>query len=453
MSKLICNIKIARRKSLLKKLHRENIQNLKEIENDQDNIDLKKYFGDDKIWRLRMARYSYDNDDANKKRKNVKKRTILLYAKRLFFIFISAIIFNLAVIAFLNRGDTIPSGLSGFPMLAILISKDRGYFELEKYFALLYIGVNLPLLLGFGFKIKKSFTLLTVAFMVFQLFTNMIFTTIPQVKDFIHDYINIVPGWYKLVEIKDANNNLVKIYENANSWPVIINGFIGSIFAGTAIAIAWKNGGSTGGTDIIAYYFSTKKQKSVASVLFAVNLSCSTFFLIVFGLAAPHKEAINLSTILNSGSIKFPDSNISNINSVTLELMKNKTFDDINRYVSHATVFGVREFATILYIMINNVVLNILYPKYKKVSIEISTRNLDIFTNYFKQIKYWHAYTIYTAKGGYSNSDTYVITTAMLYLEAKYFVDDLKIVDPSAWIVVRPIEKVYGSFNTSYVDK
>nr|WP_307926374.1 YitT family protein [Mycoplasmopsis bovis] len=71
-----------------------------------------------------------------------------------------------------------------------------------------------------------------------------------------------------------------------SSWPIIINGFLGSICAGTSIAIAWKNGGSTGGADIIAYYFSTKKQKSVAGMMFTVNIIATSFFLLVFGIAA-----------------------------------------------------------------------------------------------------------------------------------------------------------------------
>ncbi len=38
---------------------------------------------------------------------------------------LQALIFNFGVIAFLNRGDTLPSGLSGFPMLLFWLLKTR----------------------------------------------------------------------------------------------------------------------------------------------------------------------------------------------------------------------------------------------------------------------------------------------------------------------------------------
>nr|WP_307907300.1 hypothetical protein [Mycoplasmopsis bovis] len=109
------NLKIIKRKKLLKKLHSENVNNLKLIELDKEDIDLRKYFGDDLMANLRMANYTYYTDSANKRKKNVRKRTAILYAKRIFFIFIAALIFNFGVIAFLNRGDTLPKWIIWFP--------------------------------------------------------------------------------------------------------------------------------------------------------------------------------------------------------------------------------------------------------------------------------------------------------------------------------------------------
>nr|WP_307914253.1 hypothetical protein [Mycoplasmopsis bovis] len=96
-----------------------------------------------------------------------------------------------------------------------MIAKDKGYRDWDKYFALMFILINLPLLIGFGFKVKKSFTILTTVFMVSQLITNAIFTSIPQVHNFIHNYINIAPGWHKLVEFRDKAGNIIGTYENS----------------------------------------------------------------------------------------------------------------------------------------------------------------------------------------------------------------------------------------------
>ncbi|MGV2393163.1 UNVERIFIED_CONTAM: hypothetical protein O8I53_09475 [Campylobacter lari] len=157
------------------KSNTENVcETSKTDDEDSEFSDLNKF---------QMGRYVYDTDEKNKKDKLVRKRTILLYSKRLFLIFLAAVIFNFGVIAFLNRGDTIPSGLSGFPMLAVLIAKNYGYVTIDKYFALMFLAVNIPLFLTYGLKEKRSFVLLTLYFMLAQIITNMIFTMIPGVQE------------------------------------------------------------------------------------------------------------------------------------------------------------------------------------------------------------------------------------------------------------------------------
>lgn len=127
MSSFVINLKIFKRKKILKKLYSENVNNLKLIELDKEDIDLRKYFGDDLMVNLRMVNYLYYLDSVNKRKKNVRKRIVILYVKRVFFFFIVVLIFNFGVIVFLNRGDTFFSGLLGFLMLVVFIVKDKGY--------------------------------------------------------------------------------------------------------------------------------------------------------------------------------------------------------------------------------------------------------------------------------------------------------------------------------------
>ncbi|MBZ4195132.1 YitT family protein [Mycoplasma tauri] len=453
LTKNFLETKLTKRKKELEQKHKENLQKLQDFDKNKDDIEYKTYFGSDNYKKLKMARYVYDNNSLHKNNKQVKKRQICLYFKRIILIFIAAMIFNFGVLAFLNRGDTIPSGLSGFPMLAILIAKSRGV-QLDPYFALLYVGINIPLLLGFGFKVKRSFILLTVAFMSFQIISNIIYT-IPEVKNFILQYTNIASGWYKniVINFKNEDGSTTSIFlENSTGWPILINGVLGSICVGIPVAIAWKNGGSTGGTDIIAYYFSTKKQKNVAAVMLMVSLCSTSLFLLVFGIAAPHSEAIDLSLVrqdyltINSEETKMTGK-------LVLDATNNITQQQFTeRYISPRTVFGLREFSTILYIIINNVLLGILYPKYKKVTLEISCKNPEDILQYLKDIKYWHSYTIYTARSGYLDSDIKIISTTLLYLESKDLIDDIKLIDPKAWVAIKPVEEVKGSFNTSFVE-
>lgn len=167
MSSFVINLKIFKRKKILRKLYSENVNNLKLIELDKEDIDLRKYFGDDLMVNLRMVNYLYYLDSVNKRKKNVRKRIVILYVKRVFFFFIVVLIFNFGVIVFLNRGDMFFSGLLGFLMLVVFIVKDKGYCDWDKYFVLMFILINLFFLIGFGFKVKWSFIILIVVFMIF----------------------------------------------------------------------------------------------------------------------------------------------------------------------------------------------------------------------------------------------------------------------------------------------
>ncbi|WP_029512956.1 YitT family protein [Mycoplasmopsis iners] len=395
-----------------------------------------------------MAKYNWSK--INPKNPEVKSQNIKLYARRLFFIFLSALIFNFGVLAFLTKADTIPSGVSGIPTIIIFLVK-----KAEPFFAIMYLVANIPLFILFGvkftkvkwtfgknkqhniyffktsFKVKKSFILLTLAFMLFQIVTNIVFTQIPGVKEFISESFNVAPGWTPHIKLVLSDKTTVLV-ENPTTWPIFINGSIGSFFLGIAIAIAWKNGGSTGGTDLIAYYFSTKKKKSIASILMVVSFITTATFLVIFGILNPHLPAITIN-------------DLKNVDKNNIDLIYKQA-------AGYKTILGMREISTILYILIVNTLVGFIYPKYKKVSLEISCSNPNKVITYLKAIKYWHAYTIYNAKSGYTNQEVYKIETTMLLLETKSIIRDLKRIDNSLWIKIKPVSNIFGSFSTSFVD-
>ncbi|WAM06880.1 YitT family protein [Mycoplasmopsis cynos] len=49
-----------------------------------------------------------------------------------------------------------------------------------------------------------------------------------------------------------------------------------------------KAGGSTGGTDIIGYYFSTKAKKSVGPVLSIIGFVTAAIFIVIFEFIKPN---------------------------------------------------------------------------------------------------------------------------------------------------------------------
>ncbi|VEU78071.1 YitT family protein [Mycoplasmopsis columbinasalis] len=389
---------------------------LKSTENfEEENCDFNK---------TKIGKYAFSK--TNRHDKNVKKERILLYARRIFFIFISAILFNFGVLAFLQKSDTIPSGISGIPSLIVFLL-NRSNPEISKFFALMYLAANIPLFAIFGFKVKRSFVVLSVLFMIFQIAVNAVLT-IKEVETWVNHTFSVSPGWEQMISV-EVQPNVFQNYENPNTWPIFMNGIIGSALIGISIAIAWKNGGSTGGTDIIAYYFSTKKKKSVSFVLMIVSFLTSAIFLILFSALHPHTASL---------AVEF-----TNVNG---------KISPVYKVTNNHAVFGMREIMTIFYIFIVNFLVSFIYPKYKKVDIEIFTADPKKILNYLKAINYWHAYTVYTAQSGYTGNPVYKVETTSLLLESKSLIKDLQWIDKSAWIKIKPVVKVNGSFSTEYVE-
>ncbi|WP_051789155.1 YitT family protein [Mycoplasma buteonis] len=395
------------------------------------------------------------------------------YWKRFLLIFLAAVVFNFGIQVFLSRADTIPSGITGIPTILQYI-----FPSLKQYFALIYLGCNLPLFIIFWKKSKSSFMWLTLAFMICQIFINFLFTNINAVHEFISKKILLVPAdiedvrnyIYKPVrfDVKLANNTVEKIYKltdyqtniihdwhtmypelislfdserisvnqyllnirnilNTNNtfdylsnselqaywyhvgktWPILLYGSLGAMFIGMGIALSWKAGGSTGGTDIVAYYFSTKSKKSVANILSTIAIFTAIVFLIIYSFIKPNE---------------------------------------------HDEIFGMRELSTFAYILVSNLIVNVLYPKYKKMKLTIISQDPQKVIAYFNLINYWHSYRIVRYKSGYTGKYNYKIETVILLLESRNLVDDLKLIDPNIWISQSKVEKVNGKFSTQFVE-
>ncbi|VEU70116.1 YitT family protein [Mycoplasmopsis glycophila] len=393
----------------------------------------------------------------NMKKPLTFKMFLTKYWKNILIVFLSAVIFNFGVQAFLSKADTIPSGITGVPTLLQQI-----FPKLKPYFALIYLACNIPLFLCFGWKLKKSFFLITLLFMIFQILINLLLVNIDFVREFITNKIEFVPmniavvrqylygdeainhlttsgmesllnewkdlnnwndqsfEWIKnelLNNYVDANGNVIyhlthleKLsywYDTGKTWPILIYGALGAIFIGIGVALSWKAGGSTGGTDIIAYYFSYKTKKSIGNILSVVAIFTAIIFLVIYAIVKPNPRSI---------------------------------------------IIGTRELSTFSYIVISNLVVNKLYPKYKKINLTIISSEPEKIIAYFKLINYWHSYRIIRYKSGYTGKYGFGIETSILLMEAKNLVDDLKLIDPNIWISQTKIDKIYGKFNIDYVE-
>uniref|UniRef100_UPI00048667E8 YitT family protein n=1 Tax=Mycoplasma elephantis TaxID=114882 RepID=UPI00048667E8 len=324
-------------------------------------------------------------------------------------IFIAATVFNFGVVILLNESHTIPNGMMGFPIIAdMLLSKVKPHLLLP-YLGLLYWIINVPFFIIFWKKIKKSFIFFTMLFMCFQSLVNPFFAWKP-INDFFHSVIVIEKDW--------------KTTPNHSEWPIYIYGIFGSILVAVGIGISWKYGGSTGGTDFIVYYFSTKAKKDISIIMRIVSFTLLFIFLnssyfIQNYYFLPNKGIPYYEKDL----IKWDTSGCSYISSSAL--------------------------TTIIYVLILTTVVDWIYPKYKKVRLQIYTDNQKNIIEYFEHINYWHAYTITEAIGGYTKTKKYIITTVVLLLEAKHLVKDIKMISSNLWFSISSIRNTEGLFNTN----
>ncbi|UVD81757.1 YitT family protein [Mycoplasma iguanae] len=328
---------------------------------------------------------------------NNHKLNILDFIRRypygLLMMIISSLIFSLGINIFVIRSQTIPTGLTAIPIVLSYI-----WPSIQNYFSLIYLAVNLPLIIIFFNKVKKSFIYLTLFWMICQIGWEQIIN-IKVINNFLIHHTTIVPGW-----TAQSSNNL---------WLVIVYTLIGVLLATIAIGLSWKFGGSSGGTDIISYYYSTRKQKAIGKFMLTISLSiafCSLLLLFILG-----KTGLAQHSSINE-------------------------------------LFGIRTFATLIWVVTLSTGVNIIYPKYKKVLVTVYTTMHEDIRNHLNEIKYWHSFNIWEGISGYTGRKIQKIETVVLVLEVNFLIKHIKAIDPQSWITVREVSILSGKLDTTKID-
>lgn len=172
---------------------------------------------------------------------------------------------------------------------------------------------------------------------------------------------------------------------------VLAASIIGGIFGGMGIGIALQSGGSSGGMDIVGMFF-TKKYKnfSVGKVSLTVNLMVYGVCAILFGV-----QTAVYSIIYSAVSTLMTDkAHSQNINTEVVIFTKNN-------------------------------------PK------EI----LDYIVQEFERDATW-----WEAKGGYTESKTYMVITVLSKYECAHLRRELKMIDKHAFLVIKDGMKIYGKY-------
>lgn len=312
--------------------------------------------------------------------------------KKIIMILISSFLYSFGTIIFLVQANTIPSGVSS-------ISQTLLYFfgEIKPYVTLMYFALNIPLILIFWNKVKKTFIFWSLIFMLLNSFWGFI---LGEYGKPINDLFLVMKDW----SIEGYINS--KPEDNYSTWPIFVYTSLAISINSIAASIAWKCGASTGGTDIIAFYFSTKKKKNVGRFLSIIAIIISF---------------LSIATLYFGGK--------------------------------YDSFFGIRSICSIFYILTTSFIINLLYPKYKKIVVRIDSKKYDEIINYLKETKYCHGFKISESISGYTGNVNYTIETVMLFLEYKEIKNNIMKIDPNIWITKSVIHDQSGNFDYSKLEK
>ena len=168
--------------------------------------------------------------------------------------------------------------------------------------------------------------------------------------------------------------------------------FVG-MMNGTANAIAYIVGGSTGGSDVLSMYFSLKKQSSLGKVTTIIN-----GVIIVLGL-----------------------------------------------FIEQGNDAIAKAFYTLIYLVINSIVIDLFYIRNKRAILLITTSKgqevSKIITHSFVR-----GVTMMDAKGAYTGEHKDLLYCACSSFEVPEITKQVKAIDEHAFITVLEANKVHGNF-------
>ncbi len=285
--------------------------------------------------------------------------------KKVLLIIIASFISALAIKIIVQPNQFLSGGVSG---LTILISRylslNLGKSEIESLlYSILYVVFNIPI---FIFGLKK----LGKNFIVYSMIDVLLFSL----------FVSIIPSsWYLKFQLESVD--------------ILTEAVLAGLLSGTASVIAFSNGFSQGGTDIISMYLSRTKGKGIGNYSLAINV-----------------------VILLIGGIVF------------------KNYSSL--------------IYTVIYFFISSLVVNNLYLVNKKMLLEIVTKKSEELTKKLMTESH-HGCTILDAIGAYSNESKKMIRIVISSDQSKRICEIIKEIDKESFTTIIDVNKVNGRFYIS----
>lgn len=178
-------------------------------------------------------------------------------------------------------------------------------------------------------------------------------------------------------------------------YDLTINILFGGILWGTSISLALMAGGSTGGTDFIAQYVGNKLHRSIFDYVFYFNCAM---------------------------------------------------------YIAYGFSFGwIYAAYSIIFQFLSTQVINRIYKRYAKVTMEITCKNPKPVVDAFMEATR-HGMSILEARGGYSGETYYICKSVVSAFEVQDIIDDIRAADPDILVNLYRSMNFYGNFYEKPID-
>lgn len=351
--------------------------------------------------------------------------TTLKTIKPYVMVILGTIIYSFGISWVLQLIGIVSSGITGISQLIVgVIGKYvEGAHSADRFTGVLILLINVPLI-AFGWRgVSKKFAILTTVSVVFQfIFVTLLntFTLSPLVFllgggeevvlmganeetfKFVYGVAADENGALKNGFLDVINSGQFNIFWDPNQISAIKQGFannvgigekvllafVGGLITGFGLAFALKNGGSTGGMDIISNYLAKAKRINFTKLSSIVD-----------------------STIIGLSSLLSVEGMLLAIIRIVVSI---KTIDQL--YASYKITR-----------------LEIITTKAKEISAELMS-------------KFTHSVTYHDAIGAYTNSQRQVMMVCVSKYEVEEYINIVKRIDPDAFIVTAKVKVLRSNF-------
>lgn len=277
----------------------------------------------------------------------------------------------------------------------------------------LYFLTNIPLCIFAYKKISKKLAILTILYIAVNQCFGFILDLIPgvnNIKIFGDTSTGTIPEYIKFLHWDNAGSKTFSL-------------FVYSIVAGFCIGIPYSIiyivGASTGGSDVVSFYYAKIKNKNIGKSLIVINVCCTitSSLLGSFGAAFISSQK---AVVLDGNPTHYVEAILS----------PNLVFSAIS-----ATVLGM--------------IINIFFPKTRFVMIKIHSKKIEEIREHLILSHYSKGFSFYNIIGGYSLKEHKVLETTCMFIDLPRIIDIIRKVDKNALVTAIKISDIDGTMCVS----